>query len=103
LFALRLPTGVKVNALWRAGISAATTNQVLINAVDEAGIAGGSLSAGGNGNVNGIIINTALVNPMGSGNTRTNTSAQIRAVASGANTSLVLSTYGWIDRRGRDQ
>jgi hypothetical protein len=35
-------------------------------------------------------------------NIRTNTSAQIRAVASLAATTFSVDTYGWIDRRGRD-
>ena len=35
-------------------------------------------------------------------NVRTNTSAQIRARASGASTNLWIGIFGWIDRRGRD-
>jgi len=34
---------------------------------------------------------------------RTNTSGQIRAISSTANTTLQLATTGWIDTRGRLQ
>jgi len=90
LFALTVPTGVKVNALIRA--VATPSNVTLINSPDENAV--GTNAPAGNLTIGGG--ETA-----GGGNTRTNTGGQIRAVANAASTVFQIATYGWTDKRGR--
>lgn len=98
LYTLSVPTGVQVKALFRGFISSATSFAgVVINSPDETSTAintpAGNLTAQ---------IQAASTNALFTLNLRTNTSAQIRAVASAASTSLTIATYGWVDRRGRE-
>jgi len=95
LFALSVPLGVKTFALWRATISnAAAAVNVLITSPDETAQSAGAGAANGATQVGTQGIAFA-------GQTLVNTSQQIRAISSAASTSLVLSTYGWIDTRGQ--
>jgi hypothetical protein len=98
LFALAVPTGVKVNALIRGNVASATASAtLLINSPDEAATA-----------VYTPVGNISAVNPAANIggvftlSVRTNASSQVRAVAGAANTTVVIATYGWIDRRGKD-
>jgi hypothetical protein len=100
LFLLTVPTGVKVNALFRGGMSNAATGVfLLINSPDENSVATNSPS--GNFTAADPIVST-VSGATFTLNLRTNTSSQIRAVASAASTSLSAVTYGWIDTRGRN-
>jgi hypothetical protein len=98
LFTLTVPTGVQVNTLSRASVASGTAGvNVLIQPPDQATEAVNAVP----GDASITVINTTTSNriPL---NIRTNTSAQIRAVASAAATTFQVTTYGWIDRRGRD-
>lgn len=97
---LTVPTGVKVNAL-----IAVTSNS---NGINDGRVAISSLDksdegavAGNAGMYNGI--STAEMIVMAFLSVRTNTSAQIRSRnnASGVASSLIITTHGWIDTRGR--
>jgi hypothetical protein len=95
---LSVPPGVKVNAFVMGNIlNAATTAGLLINAIDQAAIAGGALVA------NYTAINPAPGAPASWGqmNVRTDISGAIRLVANAANTQTTVYTVGWIDARGR--
>lgn len=91
---LGVPTGVKVNALFRAILTG--TQAGLLNSPDENAIAGGSLGNNLNMNTNNTFTQASQLN------VRTNTSAQIRGVATSTGGQLIIFTYGWIDTRGRD-
>jgi hypothetical protein len=69
---------------------------VLVNSMDEASVA--INTPNGNCTIAALVGVAAAftISP------RTNTSAQIRAVAQLASTTFAIATYGWIDRRGRD-
>ena len=98
LYALSVPTGVQVNALVRGYMSSATVFRViLVNSPDELSTSAASPA----GNITAQV-QAASTNSLFTLSVRTNTSAQIRAVANGASTSLNIATYGWVDRRGRD-
>jgi hypothetical protein len=99
LYSLSVPSGVKVNALYRGYFSNTTTgNFVLINSPDETATNANTP----NGNLTQNIPSSSSVLGVGASNTRTNIAAQVR-ISSAANTgiSLTLATYGWIDPRGR--
>lgn len=100
LAALTVPTGVKVNALFRAsyGDSLASSG-IIFTSPDENDQAPLSTAAG-----------LSLANPQTSGafpesgqfNVRTNTSAQIRYRASATTSNAInINTYGYMDTRGR--
>jgi hypothetical protein len=105
LFTLTVPSGFVVNALFRAGLFATAQNARSLVALtspdetDQSAIFGGTIfgdlrdpATDGSGNT-------------GSFNRRTNTSGQIgvRAlVAGGGNLSFLISTYGFIWTRGRN-
>ncbi|WNV10174.1 hypothetical protein [Tardiphaga sp. 709] len=92
LYTLRVPTGVKVTSRLRTN---GTTSSFLIASPDEGAITFNTPTTNQTSNTSsGVTTNTIDV--------RTNTSAQIQAVAQGASTSIFITTYGWIDRRGRD-
>jgi hypothetical protein len=100
LFTLSVPIGVQVNSLFRGNMSNATLGTVLlINSPDESAVA--STATLGNQTADNAVATSAAGNIF-TLNVRTNTSAQIRAISSVASTSLIIATYGWIDRRGRD-
>ena len=101
LFALSVPTGVQVLARIRSAFAGTATSTIfLVNSPDEAVTAAGSPTG------NKTAQNPIASNGAGTISTidvRTNTSAQIRAVASAASSTLTVVTYGWIDRRGKDK
>lgn len=91
-YALTVPTGLKVVALFRGAIGSA--GYLSINGPDETLNVSGTPSG-----------NVSLVGATG-GNAGhfailTNTSAQIMAVADAASRTFYAVTYGWIDTRGR--
>ncbi|MET4332015.1 hypothetical protein ABIB80_007877 [Bradyrhizobium sp. i1.15.2] len=98
LFGLSVPIGFQVNALLRGAMSNATLGTaLLINSADEAASSTGAPPG-----------NYTCLNPSAGVagsfvvNVRTNVNGQIRAVASQASSTLLVVTYGWVDRRGRD-
>jgi hypothetical protein len=98
LFALTVPLGVKVNALFNAGIGGvATIRSVLFNSPDQTSVT----PASGAGVAN-ISMSVASIGVSGQFNIRTNTSQQIRAVCdNNSGVLLYIGTSGWIDTRGR--
>jgi hypothetical protein len=98
LITLTVPTGVKVNALFRGTIGAtAVTASIIYTSPDETDQAASN-------NANADLTTASVASSFASGrfNVRTNTSAQIRArsdVAGGVNS--FFGTYGWIDTRGQ--
>lgn len=95
--ALTVPTGVKVRARIRARAANASAGVVvLINSPDEAtAVADTPL---GNGSITTQVTNNPVNATL---DVRTNTSAQVRYVASASSTTLRSSTYGWFDSRGK--
>jgi hypothetical protein len=98
LYTLTVPTGVQVNALFRCSVlNGSSVVSVLIQPPDQNTEAVGSVT--GNGSLaspgSGLVVR-------GHFNIRTNTSAQIRAVATVASTTFDVTTYGWVDRRGKN-
>jgi hypothetical protein len=93
--ALTVPTGIKVNALGIGTIqNSVVTTAVLASSLDTTDTAPA---------VNGIGI-TALQNAATTiiTNIRTNTSAQVRFRSISNNTTVLLTTQGWLDTRGRN-
>lgn len=96
---LTVPTGVQVMAKIRAIASNASLGtRIRLSSLDEASIAGGSLVAGDIS----MYVNVANLTVCFTGDIRTNTLGQINTVASAAATTLIIDTYGYIDRRGKD-
>jgi hypothetical protein len=96
-YTLSTPTGVKTMALVRCFmIHASAGNVVLVSSLDESNQA----AAGGNFNVGGTQVASGL--PATTFQVLTDTSSQVRARANAASTTLGITTYGWLDRRGRD-
>jgi hypothetical protein len=94
---LSVPSGVKVRALFRSNSAGTAAGAgVLITSLDEAAAAynvpSGNISAGTQVASQGIAFVTEV---------RTNTSGQIRVVASASGTTLIIATYGWLDERGK--
>lgn len=97
LVALSVPTGLKINALFRVGFSHATaTTMGLINSPDETATT--PYTPAGNASVLAPVNNGSYFAVF---NLRTDTSGRIRAVSQSSNSSLAIATYGWIDIRGR--
>lgn len=97
---LTVPTGVVVNALALGSYTntAAAGTVALISAPDM----GVQVANTPTGNFT-LYCSVAGNYGQASINVRTNTSAQVRTVSSAAaNNGLILTTYGWIDRRGKD-
>ncbi len=92
LYALRVPTGLKVTARIRTTV---VNSAITISSPDEGAVVFNIPN--GNQSTNTV---TPAVNP--TLDVRTNTSGQIQAVGSGATQSLVVVAYGWIDSRGRN-
>jgi hypothetical protein len=95
-----VPTGVQVRAMCRGYFfNAAAFTSCLVTSPDES-VQVADTPAG----------NRSMANPLANAGqgavppftVRTNSSAQIRAVASAASSTLGLTTYGWLDRRGQD-
>jgi hypothetical protein len=97
LFTMSVPPAVQVMALLRGYMTHATLSIVLIHSPDEA--VSVANSPAGNVTMGNQVAGNAGIFTV---NVRTNTSQQIRAVATVASTTLGILTYGWIDRRGRD-
>lgn len=99
---MTVPTGVKVWVLFRGGLNDATTNnrRVLFTSPDE------SDQAPSNSALPGISLDSHTAGNTGAApfRIRTNTSGQIRYRMDAADADLRVWawTYGWIDRRGRD-
>lgn len=96
---LSVPTGVKVEAFGTAYLTTSGGGMAMLSAKDQSDAAP-SLSA-----APGVLLASdgSGANQAASWRLRTNTSAQIRARASGASTETVrIWTQGWVDRRGRD-
>ena len=92
-----VPSGVQVRARLRGDIvNANAGTAVLINSTDESAQVADTPS--GNQTVNNPVAGFAAPFNL---DVRTSTSAQIRAVAQGASTSLRIVTYGWFDNRGK--
>jgi hypothetical protein len=98
LFTLTVPLGVQVWALFRGSMSSATAGvNVLISPPDQ--ITEATSSPLGNVSLTNANTTTSVRAPF---SIRTNTAGQVRAVASAGSTSFTIDTYGWVDRRGRD-
>jgi hypothetical protein len=99
---LTVPVGIKVEALFRAQLTDATTSgiAVLFSSPDESDQAASETAAPG------ASIVSVGAGPAISGHfrVRTNTSAQIRyrMETADVDADVQISTYGYIDRRGRD-
>lgn len=89
LFALTVPTGLKVNALLRF---VSSTNGAVVSSPDEGTVAwnspAGQQTTFGTGGAATV-------------NVRTNTSGQVSIVASAAATPIFGATFGWVDTRGK--
>jgi hypothetical protein len=98
LFTVTVPPGLQVSARFRGHIASGTAGTiVLLNSPDETSTAANVPS----GNRTGTVQVTGISAALGELMIRTSTSAQIRAVANASSTTLVLTTFGWIDRRGK--
>jgi|GEM_PF-1700523 len=97
LYTLTVPTGVQVNALFRAAFKNGAVNVVgIVTSPDESDQ--GTAAATGMGTFNGPVLGNYTIATL---NVRTNTSAQIRARSDTASSTFNVSTYGWVDSRGR--
>lgn len=96
-----VPTGIKVKALYRGFITNAAVNNasLILTAADEADQAPDTSTGRLTAVQDGVDTIGGLVSFQCE--TWTNTSAQIRARADTAGTTLRISTYGWTDPRGR--
>lgn len=98
LYALSVPTGVQTNAIFTGSAGFPGNASVLFQSPDENTLAVTTQGAGSDL----IVVSGSSGNAAGGRfSIRTNTSRQIRAVAS-ASLALTILTHGWIDRRGRD-
>ena len=98
LATLSVPTNIQVNALFHAELYSGTgNNAVIISSPDESDIAP-------NGTTNSSLWTFAGYYAASDFNKRTNTAAQIRyrSYAVLGSPVMGITTYGWIDRRGRD-
>lgn len=94
---LTVPTSIKVWAKVRAFFSGATSGHVVLLYEVDTGTA--QTTASGNFSA----LNLAANGGIGVLDIRTNTAAQIYAIADiTTGYTLAVSTYGWIDRRGQD-
>jgi hypothetical protein len=95
LFTLTVPTGLQVVARLRGWINATPQTDIIVTAPDEGIYAYGTPSS--------FITARNIASSLAAFtlDVRTNTSAQVRAVADSA-TSVWMGAYGWYDRRGRD-
>jgi hypothetical protein len=98
---LTVPTGVKVQARYRANIQnfVGVAGSILFTSPDESDQTPSNL-------LNSLVSDDTSIPAVRTGGeflTRTNTSAQIRyrATVNNVNFALVIYTYGWVDTRGR--
>lgn len=92
---LTVPTGIQVQALCRGYITGLANDNALLSSPDETSGASNSPT----GNVSWVGQVNSQANNLGQVSLRTNTSAQIRGIAS-ATVTLALTTRGWVDNRG---
>jgi hypothetical protein len=97
LFSLPVPVGIVVQAKMRGFVSTAT-GTVVVYSPDEGTTTVNSPS----GNITGQSGTGAVPAGVFTADIRTNTSQQVKAVASAASTGLFTVVYGWVDRRGKD-
>jgi hypothetical protein len=97
---LSVPTGVVVNALFQADYTSSSIAQAIALIYSPASAAQAAGTPPGSWSLTNPVISVYCSSPF---NIRTNTSAQINAIAGQASgNSLYIITAGWIDRRGRD-
>lgn len=95
LFALTTPLGVQTTALLRGSMSNASASiYVIVNSPSESAQASAAASASISNPVAGVANSGSL-------SALTNTSSQVRAVSNASSTTVLMSTYGWIDTRGK--
>lgn len=94
LYILTVPTGVQVNALTAGNMLNASAAAILVTSPDQTD------SAVTNGGITTARTSAATVGSY-TISIRTNTSAQMRVRASVASTTLTVTTYGWVDGRGK--
>jgi hypothetical protein len=94
LEALSVPPGYRVNALFKGGANTGTTAYILFTSPDQA------VQVASQSNSDLFCLGSGDV--VGSFNVRTNAANQIRIVTTQASCTVRVTTYGWIDRRGRD-
>ena len=96
LWTLSVPTGVKVMIALSLGATSASSNYGVLTCPDQTDVAPSFIGAGG------IEFQDASIQPiLAWAKIRSNTSAQIRARATG-NITIYLRTLGWIDPRGKE-
>lgn len=98
-YTLTVPTGLKVIARIRgyAYRSAASPTGILIGSPDENSAA--IYAVGGQETATSVANNVEAPFQI---DVSTNTSGQVTAIATAASTNLQIATYGWFDRRQRD-
>lgn len=101
-YTITVPSGIKVLALIHAWASTAS-NTTGVRVFDPA-LADVAIDPSSNGlsSVGATVVGGTIVRIVGSLQVMTNTSAQVRAVSASAVDGADLRTFGWIDRRGRD-
>ena len=96
LVTLGLPTGLQLRAQFTLRVDYGSgAAAVLITSPDESDQAASAQIQTVTAAANGTPATSSLT-------IRTNTSGQVRIRANGAGTTHYITTYGWIDRRGRD-
>jgi hypothetical protein len=100
LFALSVPPGIQVVALFRFGFYSANTGaRLLIQCPDE--VVAIPQAIAGNEQAMPPTAGSAA-GGVSAGEARTNTAQQVRVVASVGSSAIQLATFGYRDRRGRD-
>jgi hypothetical protein len=105
-YTLSVPTGLRVGAVVSASVRAAVDAQVAVGIISDLS----TTDTGPSGTLSNFgtfaalnVASTLVISPTNL-TVMTNSSAQVRARinASGATTVLGISTFGWIDTRGKD-
>jgi hypothetical protein len=93
---LSVPTGLQLNALTsvRLDYSAAATSMLLTSPSESDQAATSAAQS--------LTVTSTVTPATMQANIRTDTSSRIRSRSSGSGATMIVSTYGWIDRRGRD-
>jgi hypothetical protein len=97
-YAVSVPPGLKVNALIRGYIDGNTAG-VTVFSPDESGITASNVPLG---NFTGQSDSDQVPAGVFTLSVRTNTAQQICAVGGAAGLTFVVATYGFVDRRGKD-
>jgi len=98
LFTLSTPLGINAEVMFNSIVAGAANAGYLITSP----LVSTQVFDTPGGNLTAINANSTGNNSGGSFRIRTNTSSQVRAVASVASTNIQIATTGWIDNRGRD-